>query len=188
MVKYSSGSFDVSATTSNQETGRINFAGYNATTRVSSANVIGKVGNTWSAGNTSQYVYLTSTGEGSTTLIEGVRVHGPAWVKYQATPTDFAASTTLTAANITNKLVTKSGTATVTLTLPTGIVSEGITTSMSTDSAVDWSVINTNATGAVTLAASAGHTTVGSMTVATNTSGSFRTRKTAANTFVTYRL
>jgi hypothetical protein len=56
------------------------------------------------------------------------------------------------------------------------------------DEAFDWYVINTGATNAFTVAAGTGHTLVGSGTVALSSSGAFRTRKTAANTFVTYRI
>jgi hypothetical protein len=53
----------------------------------------------------------------------------------------------------------------------------------------DWSVINLgSASGAVTMTAGTDHTYVGSATVAIATSALFRTRKTAANTFVTYRV
>ena len=41
---------------------------------------------------------------------------------------------------------------------------------------------------AFTVTAATGHTIVGAAAVANSTSGRFRTRKTAANTFVTYRI
>ena len=53
----------------------------------------------------------------------------------------------------------------------------------------DWSAINTGAANAFTVtAAASGHTVVGAGAVALSSSGTFRTRKTAADTFVTYRL
>jgi len=60
-------------------------------------------------------------------------------------------------------------------------------TEMAINDSFDWSVIATGA-NAFTVTAAAGHTIVGGAVVATVTSGLFRTRKTAANTFVTYRL
>jgi len=54
--------------------------------------------------------------------------------------------------------------------------------------AFEWVIVNTNGTNAVTVTASDGHTVVGNMVVALSTSGRFRTIKTAASTFVTYRL
>lgn len=53
--------------------------------------------------------------------------------------------------------------------------------------AFDWVVINTGS-GTATMTAGVGHTIVGLATVAAATSARFRTRKTAANTFVTYRI
>jgi len=51
----------------------------------------------------------------------------------------------------------------------------------------DWSVIKVGA-NAFTVTAAAGHTLVGGAVVATARSGMFRTVKTAANTFITYRI
>jgi len=51
----------------------------------------------------------------------------------------------------------------------------------------DWSVIKVGA-GNFTVTAATGHTIVGVAVVTTATSALFRTKKTAANTFVTYRL
>ncbi len=55
------------------------------------------------------------------------------------------------------------------------------------DDSFDWSVINTGP-NTFTVTAATDHTIVGAAAVATATSGLFRTRKTAANTFVTYRV
>jgi len=49
-------------------------------------------------------------------------------------------------------------------------------------------VINTGGSNAFTVTAATGHTIVGAAAVAASSSGLFRTRKTAANTFVTYRI
>jgi hypothetical protein len=52
-----------------------------------------------------------------------------------------------------------------------------------------WSAINTGATNAFTVtAAASGHTVVGAGAVALSTSGRFMTRKSAAATFITYRV
>jgi hypothetical protein len=52
----------------------------------------------------------------------------------------------------------------------------------------DWSVIATGANAFTVTAAATGHTVVGTAAVATVTSGAWRTRKTAAETFVSYRI
>jgi len=93
----------------------------------------------------------------------------------------------LTFALIASGVITSTTAAAVTGTLPTGAVLDASSTFAIGDS-TDWSVINTGAANAFTVAAAAGHTIVGSATVALSTSGRFRTTKTAANTFVTYRI
>jgi uncharacterized protein YaiE (UPF0345 family) len=74
----------------------------------------------------------------------------------------------------------------VAATLDTGTVTDAALT-MAVDDSFDWSVINTGP-NTFTVTAAAGHTIVGAAAVATATSARFRTRKTAANTFVTYRI
>lgn len=109
----------------------------------------------------------------------------------QPAPTAKSASATLTIAELLTGIVTTSGTTAITLTLPTGtLVDGGITgPGLPANGCFDWSVINTGtSSAAVTVAAGTGHTIVGAAGVAIGTSAGFRTRKTAANTFVSYRL
>lgn len=95
---------------------------------------------------------------------------------------------TLTAAMIAAGLVTSTTAAAVGATLDTGTIMDAAL-EMEIGESFDWSAINTGGANAFTVtAAAAGHTVVGAGAVAASTSGSFRTRKTAANTFVTYRL
>lgn len=91
----------------------------------------------------------------------------------------------VSAAAILGRIVT-SAAATVAGTIPTGTVMDAAAEFAIGDS-VDWSVIKVGANG-FTVTAATGHTIVGVAVVATATSGLFRTRKTAANTFVTYRI
>jgi hypothetical protein len=93
-------------------------------------------------------------------------------------------SVTLTVANLQAQIITSN--AAVTLTLPTGTSLEGYTTSMATNTAFECVFIATTA-NAITIAAN-GNTTVGNLTVSGNTSGTFRFRKTALNTFTVYRV
>ena len=116
---------------------------------------------------------------------------GKGFFGQQPAPTALAASATLTIAQLLTGIVTTSGTAAITLTLPTGTLTDaGVTgPALPVNGCFDWTVINTGTgSGAVTLAAGTGHTIVGSTAVAIATSAGFRTRKTAANTFVTYRM
>jgi len=83
-------------------------------------------------------------------------------------------------------IVTSSTAAAVAGTIPTGSVME-LASEFGIGDSFDWSVINTGG-NTFTVTAASGHTIVGTATVATVTSGHFRTRKTALNTFVTYRV
>ena len=105
----------------------------------------------------------------------------------QPTPLTLNATGSVTAAMIMAGILTSTTAAAVTGTLPTGTVLDAASTFAIGDS-VDWSVINTGATNAFTIAAATGHTIVGNAAVALSASGNFRTAKTAAGTFVTYRL
>ena len=116
---------------------------------------------------------------------------GKGFFDQQPAPTALAASTTLTIAQLLTGIVTTSGTVAITLTLPTGTLTDaGVTgPALPVNGSFDWAVINTGtSSGAVTVAAGTAHTLVGSAAVAIGTSAGFRTRKTAANTFVTYRV
>lgn len=105
----------------------------------------------------------------------------------QPAPIAVNTTATLTIAQLLNGIITSSTAAAVTGTLPTGTLTDAGSDFL-VDEAFDWTVINTGATNAFTVAAGTGHTVVGNMVVALSASGMFRTRKTAANTFVTYRI
>jgi hypothetical protein len=104
----------------------------------------------------------------------------------QGTPGVLNATGALTAAMMVSRIVTSTTAAAVAGTMPTGTVMDAAL-DFAIDDSFDWSVIATGA-NAFTVTAAAGHTIVGVAVVATVTSGLFRTRKTAANTFVTYRI
>lgn len=118
----------------------------------------------------------------------------------QGAPTALTASATLTVAQLLTLLITDTHAtgATATYTLPTGALTDaGV--DMAIGDSFDWSLINLSAAAAdtVTVAAGATHTLVGLGTIpsAHATTGglssngaTFRTRKTAADTFVTYRV
>lgn len=109
----------------------------------------------------------------------------------QATPGTLNATGTLTIALILGGIVTSTTAAAVTATLDTGTITDaGLTgnEAMAVDDCFEWVAINTGGTNAFTVTASSGHTLVGNGAVALSSSGRFRTRKTAANTFVTYRI
>jgi len=131
---------------------------------------------------------LVASGFGVTTFVSGIecaRVTSTGnQSAYQPGESAQNTSVTLTAANLQARIITSN--AAVTLTLPTGTTLEGYMASMTTNTAFECTFIATTA-NAITIAAN-GNTTVGNLTVSGNTSGTFRFRKTAANTFTVYRV
>jgi hypothetical protein len=110
-------------------------------------------------------------------------------VVYKAQPaqTSKAAAATLTIAELLTGIVQYTGAA-ATLTLPTGTLIEGgLPATFPTDMSFDVSFINTGA-ALLTIGTATNLTLVGTMTVATLTSGILRFRKTAANTYTVYRI
>lgn len=108
----------------------------------------------------------------------------------QVAPIAKTANATLTIAEVLARIVTATSATAVALTLPTGALVDANYASLPVNASFDWSVVNLgSASGAVTMTpAASGHTYVGNAVVAISTSATFRTRKTAAGTFVTYRI
>ena len=106
------------------------------------------------------------------------------------TPNAHTANATLTIANLLTNIVTCTSATAVALTLPTGALTDaGVSAALPVDMGFSWSVINLgSADGAVTMTADTAHTYVGAAVVAIGTSARFTTRKTVANTYVTYRI
>jgi hypothetical protein len=105
----------------------------------------------------------------------------------QGTPGILNATGDLTSAMILSGLVTTTAAAGVTATLDTGTEIDAAV-EMEIGEAFDWAVNSITGAGTFTVTANTGHTIVGTPGVVTVTSGLFRTRKTAAATYVTYRL
>ena len=108
---------------------------------------------------------------------------------FQVQPDPVAVNATgaVSATAMLGGIVTSTTAAAVAGTIPTGTVMDAASEFAINDS-FDWCVINTGGANAFTVTAATGHTIVGAAAVANSTSGRFRTRKTAANTFVTYRI
>ena len=106
--------------------------------------------------------------------------------RIQAAPATLDATGTLTAAQLLNGLITSTSAAAVSGTLPTGTLLDAAAV-IGINEAFEWVVINTGP-NTFTILVGAAHTIVGNAAVATLTSGRFRSVKTAANTFITYRV
>lgn len=122
-------------------------------------------------------------------------------LRQQAAPAAKTTSTTLTAAEIIAGLLTanQGGSAAATYTMPLGTSIEtallGLYPNLANDDAFDFTIVNISTVAAetVTLATNTGITLVGDMTIAAialgdSSSGTFRVRRTAANTYSVYRL
>jgi hypothetical protein len=115
-----------------------------------------------------------------------LQVQAGAVMPYAPAPAAVSAATTLTNANIQGQIISATGT-TYTITMPLGTTLETLATWATTNIAYDFFVINT-ASGIITMAVNTGVTSLGSLTIAIGASAHFRIRRTAANTFVLYRL
>jgi len=119
----------------------------------------------------------------------------------QGAPTVKTAANTLTIAELLTRIITATPTATgatAAYTLPTGaLIDAGVT--MEVGDSFDWTIINSALAAAdtITITADTGHTIVGGAIVQslhastggiTGYSATYRTRKTAADTFVSYRI
>jgi hypothetical protein len=108
-------------------------------------------------------------------------------VEYTPAPAaTITGATTLTNAQLQGQIVVTSGTS-YTLTMPTGTTLNTLVAWAGDNLGFDFSVINT-ASGTVTMAVNTGVTNVGTLTVLTGISARFRIRRTAASTYILYRI
>jgi hypothetical protein len=115
-----------------------------------------------------------------------IQIPAGAVMKYAPTPTAISGATTLTNAQIQGQIINTTGTS-FTLTMAANTTLETLATWSTTNIGYDFYVINT-ASGTITMAINTGVTSLGTLTVATGVSAQFRIRRTAASTFVLYRL
>lgn len=108
---------------------------------------------------------------------------------WQPNPTTTTTARLLTAAELLTFIVINSTATTGNLQLPTPANMDSNVQNTFTDVAFEWSVINTAASGSVTVTLNGAHTVVGNMVVTFGTSARFRTRRSAATpAWVTYRI
>ena len=90
-------------------------------------------------------------------------------------------------AKLLTGIITNFYTTPSTMTLPTGTIV--YTSILAIHQSIDWSVINNGTVaGTVTVLAASDHSVVGSMVVPIGTNGAFRTRVSALNVAITYRM
>lgn len=144
------------------------------------------------------YVRFTDTGDvkitgsyyssGSAYVSGGAYIEGGTLWQYAPTPASASSATTLTAADLKTGIISATGT-TYTITLPTGSdIDSAFSGIPTTDIGFNFSVIS-GASGVITIAVGAsGMSSVGGLTIAAGASAQFRLRRTAANTYVLYRI
>lgn len=118
---------------------------------------------------------------GSTPILRELMGH-----MIQREPIAINAAGAIPARALANGIITSASLLGITCTLPTGTEIDRMG-GFRMDDAFEWCVIATGLFG-FTVGASAGHTIVGPSVVGSGTAGYFRTRKTATNTFITYRV
>lgn len=104
----------------------------------------------------------------------------------QRSPISINAAAAIPLSAMANGVITSNSLLGITCTLPTGTTIDA-TMSLRMDDSFDWRVLAVGLFG-FTVGAAEGHTIVGSAVVSSGSSGVFRTRKTASNTYITYRI
>jgi len=157
---------------------------------------------TWFASPTIAASTLAEATAGSGVAVDGAVIRDGVVHQVQGTPTAETGAATITIADILTGIVTLTHTvgATVALTVDTGTAMDtGMPASFAVGQSIDWSIMNLSAAAADTgtLTTASGHTLVGNPIVQsghvstggiTGSAGMFRSRRTAANTWVTYRI
>jgi hypothetical protein len=131
---------------------------------------------------------FSTTENGAAVPAERFRITNDGVIAHdQPAPAAVNATATLTVANLKAGIITSTSAAATDMTLPTGTDTQAGFSGTYDNFTFEWSVINTGPSLVRVLAGTA-HIVVGSGSVATGTSGRFATRRTAANTFTSYRL
>jgi hypothetical protein len=168
--------------------GTIRFTGSDGTDFKQAATIFAEVDGTPGTNDMPGRLVFSTTADGASSPTERVRITNDGVHAYnQGAPAAVNATATLTVANLKTGIITSTSAAATDMTLPTGTDTEAGFSGIYTNMTFEWSVINTGPSLVRVLAGTA-HTIVGSGSVATGTSGRFASRRTAANTFVTYRL
>ena len=175
------------AVLSGDSLGAIYFSGDDGSSFVNAVQITAQADGTPGANDMPGRLVFSTTVDGASSPTEALRITNDRVIAYnQAAPVSKSTAATLTIEELKNGIIQYTGNA-QTLTLPTGTSSEGGFSGLYNNMTFEWSVINTGS-GTCTVAGNTGHTVVGAGAVAAGSSGRFASRRTVANTFVTYRL
>jgi hypothetical protein len=175
----------------NNGIGHIQFNGFDGTNYINGASISAAVDGTPGNQDMPCRLVFSTTADGTSSPTERLRITNDGVHAYnQPAPAAVPATATLTVANLKTGIITSTSAAATDMTLPTGTLTEGgfAANSLYDNFTFEWSVINTGPSLVRILDNGTSHTVTGSRSVATGTSGRFASRRTAANTFVTYRL
>jgi hypothetical protein len=168
--------------------GAVEFLGSDGTEFVNAAQITAEVDGTPGTNDMPGRLVFSTTADGASSPTERFRITNDGVIAHdQPAPAAVNATATLTVANLKAGIITSTSAAATDMTLPTGTDTQAGFSSTYDNFTFEWSVINTGPSLVRVLAGTA-HTVVGSGSVATGTSGRFASRRTATNTFVTYRL
>jgi hypothetical protein len=177
----------VTVVAESDQLGALSFQGSDGTEFVEGARIQGFVDGTPGADDMPGRLSFFVTADGAASPTEALRITNDQIVCYaQPAPTTKSGAATLTVAELKTKIIQYTGSAN-TLTLPNGTLMQGGFIGFTTNLTFEWSIINTGS-DTCTIGTDTGHTIVGSSTVANGSSGRFASRRTASNTFVSYRL
>jgi hypothetical protein len=172
----------------NQILGQIRFAGADGVQFQNAGSIGVEVDGTTASGVMPGRIVFATVLSGTTTSSEVLRLTNDNVIAYsQTAPEAVNTTATLTVAQLKNGLITSAPASGVTMTLPTGTDTQSGFNGIYTGMAFQWSVINTGP-NTVTISGATGHTVIGSSAVASGVSGRFTSRRSANNTFVSYRL
>jgi hypothetical protein len=107
-------------------------------------------------------------------------------VVYAPEPESISGSATLTNANLQKQIIL--GTGAANFTLPLGTTLETLVTWAGVNLGFNFSILSLSPGGSINVIGNTGTTYVGAQTISVGVSASFRIRRTAANTFVVYRI
>lgn len=162
--------------------------GHDGSDFIEAATIRSQVDGTPGANDMPGRLVFSTTADGTASPTERLRITNDGVIAHdQPAPAAVNATATLTIANLKAGIITSTSAAATDMTLPTGTDTQAGFSGTYDNFTFEWSVINTGPSLVRVLAGTA-HTIVGSGSVATGTSGRFASRRTAANTFVTYRL
>lgn len=177
-----------SAVTQEDILGEISFSGYDSANMSNGARIQAAVDGAPGANDMPGRLVFLTTADTASSPTERLRITQQGVIAYnQAAPATCNTSATITVADLTNRIITSTTAAAVTMTLPTGTDTEGAFSGLYNNFTFEFCVINTGS-NTLTVTTNTGWTLTnnGNMAVAAGTTSRFAARRTGANTWSLY--